>query len=290
LLSPPRRRAGQLEEVGVGLSSVGLREEAVPDDGTVAAREPVLICLLGGFRLLKAGVEVPVRYGGKTETLLSSLALRERYRAPREWLLATLWPDGDAARSLHALNSLVHALRQLLGDALAGEPPVVHVAGSYALNVVAGVSVDIARFDTLASAAKEWFSMGDTAAAMHSCLEAVALYGGDVCAVDDVRAVVERERLRALYLSLLGRVADHAFQERDYQSTLRYALRLLLHDPCREDAHRLVMRCYVRLGERAQALRQYRTCQQILASEFGACPEPLTDALFQQVRLDPGSV
>jgi hypothetical protein len=50
------------------------------------------------------------------------------------------------------------------------------------------------------------------------------------------------------------------------------------------------MRCHVRLGERAQALRQYRVCRQILEREFGALPEPSTQALFAQIRLDPGSV
>jgi DNA-binding SARP family transcriptional activator len=258
--------------------------------GSVTDYQPVLICLLGSFRLVKADVEVPLRSGGKTATLLSSLALRDRYRASRESLLETLWPDGDAAHSLHALNSLVHALRRRLDDALAGRPPIVYVAGGYALNVEAGVGVDIARFDALASEAMEEFRSGDSPAAIRSSLEAVALYRGDVCAVDDVRAVVERERVRALYLSLLARVADHYFREGDYQAALGYALRLLRHDPCREDAHRLVMRCHVRLSERAQALRQYRTCQRILASEFGVSPEPATDALLERVRLDPGSV
>src|SRR5262249_1379632 len=104
------------------------------------------------------------------------------------------------------------------------------------------------------------------------------------------RTTVRRERLRALYLSLLGRLADRGFQERDYAAALAYALRLLSHDPCREDAHRLAMRCHVRLGERAQALRQYRVCAQVLASEFQVRPEPATDALFDQVRLDPAGV
>ena len=66
--------------------------------------------------------------------------------------------------------------------------------------------------------------------------------------------------------------------------------RLLDGDPCREDAHRLVMRCHVRRGERAQALRHYLLCQQILRAEFDAAPEPATDALFEQARLDPSTI
>jgi DNA-binding SARP family transcriptional activator len=108
--------------------------------------------------------------------------------------------------------------------------------------------------------------------------------------VDGIRALVERERLRAVYLSLLGQVADHYFREKDYRNALRHSLLLLRHDPCREDAHRLVMRCYVRFGQRAQAFRQYRTCERMLESEFDARPEPLTEALFDQLRTAPGSI
>lgn len=50
------------------------------------------------------------------------------------------------------------------------------------------------------------------------------------------------------------------------------------------------MRCYVRQGERAEALRQYRLCESVLRVEFDALPEPATTALFAQIRLDPGSV
>jgi DNA-binding SARP family transcriptional activator len=50
------------------------------------------------------------------------------------------------------------------------------------------------------------------------------------------------------------------------------------------------MRCHVRLGERAQAFRQYQICERMLAEEFGVRPEPLTVSLFEQVRTSPGAI
>lgn len=251
---------------------------------------PVLICLLGSFRVIKAGADVRMRSGGKTATLLSSLALGDHHRVSRQFLLTMLWPDSEEAHAAHALTSMIHALRASLGDALAGAPAVIYTAGTYELNVDAGVGVDIAYFDALASAADRQQRAGDTAATVRLSLQAVDLYRGDLCAIGDIRAIMERERLRALYLSLLGRLADESYRQYNYAEALGYARRLLSHDPCREDAHRLAMRCYVRLGERAQALRQYRTCCQILAAEFNAQPEPLTDALYDRVRLDPSRI
>jgi DNA-binding SARP family transcriptional activator len=270
------------------LGACGLSQEAESD--VAAADQPVLICLFGGFRVEKSGAEVPLRAAGKSAILLSNLALRERYRASRESLLEALWPDGDEARAAHSLNSLIHVLRQTLGDVLSGEPPVVYSGGGYQLNVDAGVGVDVANFDALVRAAERQLAIGDTAAAVESWQRAVELYRGDLSASDDLHTIVECERLRAAHLTLLGRLADHYFNECDYHAALRYALRLLSHDPCREDAHRQVMRCHVRLGERAQALRQYRLCRRILAVEFDAFPEQITSVLFDRVRLDPDTV
>jgi DNA-binding SARP family transcriptional activator len=101
---------------------------------------------------------------------------------------------------------------------------------------------------------------------------------------------VERERLRTRYLSLLASLAACAHAAGDDAACLAYAQRILQHDPCREDAHRMVMRCHVRRGEPAQPLHQYRVCVDILRAAFGTTPEPATVALFDQVRLDPGSV
>jgi DNA-binding SARP family transcriptional activator len=166
----------------------------------------------------------------------------------------------------------------------------VYVDGTYRLNSGAGVGVDVACFDTLASQAERQAREGDGGAALVSLMQALEIYRGDLVGSNDIYAVMERERLRARYLTLLCRIADYAYQAADYEVCLSYALRLLTSDPCREDAHRLAMRCYVRLGERSQALRQYGLCQEMLQREFDACPEPSTTALYHQVRLEPSSI
>jgi DNA-binding SARP family transcriptional activator len=85
-------------------------------------------------------------------------------------------------------------------------------------------------------------------------------------------------------------LADYHYGEAAYIACQDYAWRLLGCDPCREDAHRMLMRCYVRQGERAEALRHYRLCVDILRAEFEAAPETVTTTLFEQIRLDPGSI
>jgi DNA-binding SARP family transcriptional activator len=280
---------------------------------------PVLICLLGDFRLLRNEQAVPLRDGGKIEALLCMLALASERGVPRETLLMTLWPkSGDAGLASQSLNSLVYSVHRLLGAGPSGRsgpldrsdrsgrwgptgrsgapsaPPVVRAYGTYRLNVDAGIGVDVTLFERLAGLGDQQERAGQHAAAMQTYRHAIQLYQGDLrVGADvhaDVQAIVERERLRALHLTLLARLSEHAFEERDYTTCLEFAQRLLMHDPCREDAHRTVMRCFVRRGERAQALRQYRTCEAVLHAEFDTPPEPPTRALFDQIRLDPQGV
>jgi DNA-binding SARP family transcriptional activator len=253
---------------------------------------PVLVCLLGTFRLLRNGQPLAVRRGGRMEALLTHLGLGAVQGVPREALLGRVWPDSEPTLAGHALNTLVHRIGDLLGGALDGAPPIVRAAGLYRLNREAGVHVDVAHFKALTARGDELERRGQSTPAAELYARAVRLYAGDLGGAGDGRATVmlERELLRTTYLGLLMRLADYAFEHGDFGQCVAYATELLARDPCREDAHRMVMRCHVRRGERAQALRHYATVQAILRAEFDVAPEPATDALFEQIRRQPGSV
>ena len=66
--------------------------------------------------------------------------------------------------------------------------------------------------------------------------------------------------------------------------------RAIDHDNLLEEAHRALMRCYVRQGERGRALRHYQSLVQTLQAEIGADPAPETTALYQQLRRDDAIV
>jgi DNA-binding SARP family transcriptional activator len=248
------------------------------------------VCLLGLCQIVIDGRATVVQQGSKTEALLAKLAMRRDYSATLEELTTALWPDREPALAKQSLHTLVHSLHRQYGQWTHGVALVRYAAGSYRLNTDAGMRVDVAEFDALAAAGERDTRLGEHDSAAGSYRAAVDLYRGDLSAGADIYAVVERERLRALYHTLLARLTDFHLSRAEYGFSLQYGLRLLTSDPCREDAHRLIMRCYVRQGQRAQALRQYHACESILRSEFDAAPEPATRALYDQTRLDPSQV
>ena len=254
------------------------------------ANWPLFICLLGGFYVLKAGSPLVLKNPDKIRALLSNLAIQDQLGASREHLIQTLWPNTQVELAGHALNSLVHNLYKLLGAAIGGARPVIHQDGYYQLNVDAGIGVDIAYFDRLTREANYQEKAGQLITAIRTYERALELYRGDLCMVSNTQALIICESLRARYLTVLARLADYYFDNRNYADCLVYAFRLLATDPCREDAHRIIMRCYVRQGERAQALQQYRVCTAILRSEFNIAPEPATESLYQQIQFNPDAV
>jgi DNA-binding SARP family transcriptional activator len=257
---------------------------------TSTRNSPVVVCVLGSFRLQTADATLSVKPGGKAELLLANLALQRHLGLPREQVLSLLWPSSETQLANHSLNTLIYSLHRLLGDVLGGLSPITYAGGHYRLNGDGGVAVDVDVFDAAVDKGDRAARAGNEEEARSSYRRATELYAGDLVLTSEIRHIVERERLRARYLSARAYLIDVLFALGNYAEALVGSLDLLAQDPCREDAHRLVMRCYNRLGQRSQALRQYHLCREFLADEFDAVPEPATLALYESLRTDPSGV
>ncbi len=255
-----------------------------PDDGQ---QRPITIGLLGDFRVLQGSQIMPFRAGGKSETVLAYLALQGANPLSRTTLVNLLWPGMAPTLASHSLSNVVLTLQKLLAPALQGAPPFVHQTGFLSLNVAAGIGIDICYFDELGQLGDRHAEGGDIATAMSYYTRAALWYRGDLCIAVDPRTIMERERLRARCLTLLSQLTDYHFRSGDTTTCLDHLWHLLAVDPCHEEAHRMVMRCYMRQGQRGAALRQYHLCVDLLHTRFGAVPETATVALYEQFRDEP---
>ncbi|WP_170981286.1 bacterial transcriptional activator domain-containing protein [Mycolicibacterium sp. CR10] len=116
--------------------------------------------------------------------------------------------------------------------------------------------------------------------------QAVAAYRGDLlegCYL--TWCVLERERVRAMYLELLDRLLGQAEATGDINAGLRYGSLVLRQDRAHERTHRRVMRLYGACGDRTGGLRQFERCRAALAEELGVEPAASTLALYESLRL-----
>ena len=83
---------------------------------------------------------------------------------------------------------------------------------------------------------------------------------------------------------MLDRLGDLAFDRQQYGACVALGRLLVESDPCREDGHRRLMRCFSRQGQPHLALRQYLACAEALDRELGVDPDPATVALATRIR------
>ena len=186
------------------------------------------------------------------------------------------WPNHAPPK----LNSIFRSTLYRLRRALFRES-VIFDEGVYRFNRQSDYWFDAEVFEELLDETEQ-------ATAAHgeiSLLEdALALYQGDY--VEDLYGdwcTLERERLRGRYLTGLERLADLYTDRRELQQAIELYNRLLGHDPYREIAHRALMQCYYRLGDRAAAIRQYQACVNALRDDLGLSPAPETEAVYLQI-------
>lgn len=98
----------------------------------------------------------------------------------------------------------------------------------------------------------------------------------------DEWVIMERERFHQLRLDVLDELGTCLADDARYAEALQLGLVAVEAEPLRETAHRLITRIHLEQGNVAQAIRQYRYYEQLLARELGARPSGAMRALLEQ--------
>jgi len=212
------------------------------------------------------------------------LTHREPWPA-REVLMDVFWPGSSPDASRNSLNVAIHGLRRTLRT-ITDRPVIVHGNGTYGISHDLRLWLDVDAFDSCVESGRRSEDAGDVDVAMRDYEFAEGLYRGDFMAEDPYEdwAALTRERLRLAHLDALGRLSNLYFNAGHYTACASLCQRIIERDPCREDAHRRLMRCYSRQGQPHLALMQYRACARALASELGVETDPATQELHEHIR------
>jgi DNA-binding SARP family transcriptional activator/tetratricopeptide (TPR) repeat protein len=195
--------------------------------------------------------------------LLALLALR-REPMSRQMIAATLWPDEPDAQARSNLRRHVHRLSRALPQI--GVEWIRDEAGRLSWNHDEA-PIDVAGFVS---------GIGDA----ERMAEAADLYAGELLErFEHEWLVVERERLRMLYLDALRDLCGAARKRRDFPAAIRYAERLLSHDDLREDALRELIAARYEEGDRSVALATYERFAMRLRESLDVEPMAETIAL-----------
>ena len=228
---------------------------------TVAPTAKIRLYLLGSFRLERdsRAINLPTR---KVESLLAYLALFPKPHS-REHLAALLWGDSTDAQARHSLRTALAAIRKELGEEI-----LITDRESVQLVPIWVDANEIERLKTRAAT--------DLQSLIPDFRDLLPDFYDDWI-------IRERERLRAIYIDTLLRLAQHHREKSEYVRAISIAQKVLGIDRANENAHQHLMFCYAAQGNRIAALKQYDECKKILRDELNAEPSSETTALRDQI-------
>lgn len=225
----------------------------------------------------------------KVQELLGYLLLYRHHSYPREMLAGLLWGDMNAAQAKRCMRQTLWQLQAWLRgpDAYTSDRLILAAADAIRVNPQADLWLDVAEFECTFEQIKGRRGAELDPPAARLLRAGIALYQSDL--LDGWYqdwCICERERLQAMYLTMLEKAMAYCEAQREYEQALAYGALVLRCDRAHERTHRRLMRLYYLSGNRAAALRQYQRCTAVLLEELGVCPSKHTSALYQQIQAD----
>jgi LuxR family maltose regulon positive regulatory protein len=196
----------------------------------------------------------------------------------KEEIGALFWPDHDPHKLHNIFRSTLYRLRRVLfRDSVTYD----HDDDLYRFNWDSDYWFDAEVFESLLGQANQ---AGDGRTKIQLLEEALSLYQDDYLkGIFADWSALERERLRELNLTALDSLARLYINWGQLSKAIELYQRLLIQDPYQETAHRELMRCFQRQGNRAAAVQQYQDCVEILQDELGLHPMPETENLYLRI-------
>jgi DNA-binding SARP family transcriptional activator len=245
----------------------------------------LVVHLLGPLCVAVDDVPVGDWASARCRSLFGYLLTHREPWPPREVLMDVFWPESSPEASRNSLNVAIHGLRRTLRTVTV-LPVILHGGGAYGIHPDLQLWLDVEEFESRVEHGRRREEAGDAGRAAREYESADGLYRGDFLADDRYEewAALTRDRLRLAHLDALSRLSNLHFSAGRCAACAALCQRIIECDPCREDAHRRLMRCYSRQGQPHLALMQYRACAEALAAELGVDADPATVTLHDQIR------
>jgi DNA-binding SARP family transcriptional activator len=266
------------------LAGAKIRSRCWQSDGKRMEKQGVHVHLLG-----RLGVEHGERWldgsqlpGSQGRLVLAYLALAHG-PVPRSELGDAVWSDVLPKSWERDLSSVVSKVRASLAALGAGDVLSAGM-GCYELQLPTASRIDVhdcfcfledADAAVLAGDLDRAIPAADTAG---NLARRMFLPGDDAPWVDRRRA-----ELRDVLLHSLDIMIDGQLQRGFTRDALRLANEAIALEPFRETSYVHLMTVQAATGNRAEALRTYERCRELLTSELGIGPSPETEAAYLRI-------
>lgn len=211
------------------------------------------------------------------------LLLEKAHPMQKDLVIDALWPNTASDHIDTTLRTAIYYARQAIGKTC-----ILYHSGQYSLDLSAvykkQVWYDVSLFENFYSQGKRLLDDEDNEAAGNAFSNAVALYTGDYLQpFYNDWCGPRRDQLRQAYMDACQHLACIAWRGECWEESLQHWRHILAIDVCSQKAHYGIMRCYLRLGKKELALRQYQICVQKLREELHIMPKQSLQELYQRI-------
>ena len=92
----------------------------------------------------------------------------------------------------------------------------------------------------------------------------------------------QRNALRAMQMRALQCLVMVSAGNAEPLLAIQHASEMVELEPFRETAYQLLMKMHAAAGDRAEALRVFAKCRELLRDELGVSPSPQTEAVYSR--------
>lgn len=239
--------------------------------------------LLGQFDVQRdhTPITIPSRLA---QSLLAYLLLTAGIAHRREKLAGLLWPDTTEEAARRNLRQELWRLRK----AIEPKAPRKRAVSYLRVNeVTVGFNPQSDFWLDAALLAKS----NVTQACTQELIDELTLYRGELLpGFYDEWAVLERERIRAIFEQKIARLLDLMVADRCWPLVLDWAERWISLGRSPEPAYRALMIAHSELGDRAKVGVVFERCVRALREDLDVEPSPETRALFLRLSKDNASL
>jgi TolB-like protein/DNA-binding SARP family transcriptional activator len=237
------------------------------------------IYLVGTMRAIAPGGADLLPRGRKTRGLLACLCLAHGERVSRSRLVGLLW---DRSADEQARMSLRQSLSELNGVVNRHVPGLVEIGRD-------SVRIDVGKcwVDALAILEASADTTADTNNLVQPFSERLLEDLDGITPSFDHWLAAERSRFEDRVRKILEAELDRLIEQNARPEVRAAAARRLINfEPTHEGAVRNLMTAFAQMGDRAQAIREFERCRQVLQTALDLPPSKETIAVYEAVRAE----
>ena len=239
------------------------------------------IHLLGSFNLIYDGKTVKGLDSPRLQSFLSYLLIHRDAPQSRQQLAFLFWPDSNDSQARTNLRNMLFKLRGAfpeVDDYLEVNQQTLWWKPD------SNLQLDLAVYQQAVEQSDRTGSGKDQNAHRQALVAVTQAYSGNLlpsCYDDWIQP--ERDRLKQSYILLLEELVGILEADEDLDQAILSTRQLIRVDNLAERYYQILMGLYISKGDKAQAVRTYHQCVEILEKELGFDPSSETQKLYQQI-------